>query len=135
VKPYKTVFHRAEQFVEKPHFEKALEYLNSGQYRWNSGMFLWSFVTITEGVIRLTGLDKESETSEEHDMSEEPGKRTFAEEIEVEGRQLVERVRDLIHEGNIRRIRIKDSKGRYLLEVPMTVGVWPAVCLPSRTVL
>ena len=40
----------AEQFVEKPHFDKALEYLNSGQYRWNAGMFVWSFVTITEGL-------------------------------------------------------------------------------------
>src|SRR5882762_1434122 len=50
VKKYKTTFYRAEQFVEKPHFDKALEYLNSGQYRWNAGMFIWSFVTITEGL-------------------------------------------------------------------------------------
>jgi mannose-1-phosphate guanylyltransferase len=50
VKGYKTVFHRAEQFVEKPHFDRALEYLNSGQYRWNAGMFIWGFVTITEGL-------------------------------------------------------------------------------------
>jgi mannose-1-phosphate guanylyltransferase len=50
VKRYKTVFSRAEQFVEKPHFDRALEYLNSGQYRWNAGMFVWSFVTITEGL-------------------------------------------------------------------------------------
>jgi mannose-1-phosphate guanylyltransferase len=50
VKRYKTVFHRAEKFVEKPYFEKALEYVNSGQYRWNAGMFIWSFVTITEGL-------------------------------------------------------------------------------------
>jgi len=50
VKPYKTLFHRAEQFVEKPYFEKALEYVNGGQYRWNAGMFVWSFVTITEGL-------------------------------------------------------------------------------------
>ena len=50
VKSYKTLFHRAEQFVEKPYFDKALEYLNSGQYRWNAGMFIWSFVTITEGL-------------------------------------------------------------------------------------
>lgn len=49
-KRYKTVFHRAEQFVEKPYFEKALEYVNSGQYRWNAGMFIWSFVTVTEGL-------------------------------------------------------------------------------------
>jgi mannose-1-phosphate guanylyltransferase len=50
VKAYKTVFHRAEQFVEKPNFDKALEYVNSGHYRWNAGMFVWSFVTITEGL-------------------------------------------------------------------------------------
>lgn len=49
-KPYKTTFFRAERFVEKPHFDKALEYLNSGHYRWNAGMFIWSFVTITEGL-------------------------------------------------------------------------------------
>jgi mannose-1-phosphate guanylyltransferase len=50
VKAYKTTFFRAERFVEKPNFERALEYVNSGQYRWNSGMFVWSFVTITEGL-------------------------------------------------------------------------------------
>ena len=50
VKAYKTDFHRAEHFVEKPHFDRALEYVNSGQYRWNAGMFVWSFVTITEGL-------------------------------------------------------------------------------------
>jgi len=49
-KPYKTNFFRAEQFVEKPNFDRALEYLNSGRYRWNAGMFIWSFVTITEGL-------------------------------------------------------------------------------------
>src|ERR1700734_1742338 len=50
VKKYKTTFFKAEQFVEKPNFEKALEYLNSGQYRWNAGMFVWSFVTVTNGL-------------------------------------------------------------------------------------
>jgi mannose-1-phosphate guanylyltransferase len=50
VKKYKTTFFRAEQFVEKPNFERALEYLNSGQYRWNAGMFVWSFVTVTNGL-------------------------------------------------------------------------------------
>jgi mannose-1-phosphate guanylyltransferase len=49
-KKTRTAFYRAERFVEKPHFDKALEYLNSGQYRWNAGMFIWSFVTITEGL-------------------------------------------------------------------------------------
>ena len=50
VKPYKTTFFKAEQFVEKPYFERAVEYVNSGNYRWNAGMFIWSFVTITQGL-------------------------------------------------------------------------------------
>jgi mannose-1-phosphate guanylyltransferase len=50
VKKYKTTFFKAEQFVEKPNFERAIEYMNSGQYRWNAGMFVWSFVTITNGL-------------------------------------------------------------------------------------
>jgi mannose-1-phosphate guanylyltransferase len=49
-KPYKTEFHRAEQFVEKPDHQQATEYLATGRYRWNAGMFIWSFVTITEGL-------------------------------------------------------------------------------------
>jgi mannose-1-phosphate guanylyltransferase len=49
-KPYKTTFFRAERFVEKPNFDRALEYVNSGQYRWNAGMFIWSFVTVTQGL-------------------------------------------------------------------------------------
>jgi mannose-1-phosphate guanylyltransferase len=49
-KPYKTTFFKAEQFVEKPNFERAQEYVNSGHYRWNAGMFVWSFVTITQGL-------------------------------------------------------------------------------------
>ena len=42
-KKTKTTFFKAERFVEKPDFHRALEYVNSGQYRWNAGMFVWSF--------------------------------------------------------------------------------------------
>jgi mannose-1-phosphate guanylyltransferase len=50
VKPYKTTFFKAERFVEKPNYDRALEYLNSGHYRWNAGMFIWSFITVTNGL-------------------------------------------------------------------------------------
>jgi hypothetical protein len=36
---------------------------------------------------------------------------------------LVKRVRELIREGNIRTLRIKDKNGKYLLEIPLTMGV------------
>ena len=49
-KPYRTTFFKAERFVEKPSVEKAVEYVSSGHYRWNAGMFIWSFVTVTEGL-------------------------------------------------------------------------------------
>src|SRR5664280_1874287 len=49
-KKFRTVFFKAEKFVEKPNFETALEYVNSGQYRWNAGMFVWSFITVTNGL-------------------------------------------------------------------------------------
>lgn len=50
VKAYKTGFHKAERFVEKPHLDLAVEYVNSGRFRWNAGMFIWSFVTVTQGL-------------------------------------------------------------------------------------
>jgi len=49
-KPYKTAFFKAERFVEKPDLAKAEEYVASGHYRWNAGMFIWSFVTVTQGL-------------------------------------------------------------------------------------
>ena len=49
-KKTKTVFFKAERFVEKPSYETALDYVNNGQYRWNAGMFVWSFITVTNGL-------------------------------------------------------------------------------------
>ncbi len=49
-KKTKTIFFKAERFVEKPNYETAQEYVNSGQYRWNAGMFVWSFITVTNGL-------------------------------------------------------------------------------------
>jgi hypothetical protein len=78
---------------------------------------------VTEGVLELTGDNDSHETEQEHNMSDENQSRTIVEEIELEGKYLVKRVKELIHEGNIRTLRIKDSKGKYLLEIPLTVGV------------
>jgi hypothetical protein len=50
-------------------------------------------------------------------------KRTWTEEIEVNARDMVERVKELIQEGNVRRLIIKKENGDLLLEVPLTTGV------------
>ena len=51
-KPYRTAFFQAGRFVEKPPRQKAEEYVKSGAWRWNAGMFVWSLATITEGLAR-----------------------------------------------------------------------------------
>ncbi len=50
------------------------------------------------------------------------GKKPFNEELEVAGNQLVERVKELIEEGNVRRLIIRNPEGRTLLEIPLTFG-------------
>lgn len=52
------------------------------------------------------------------------------EELRVTGEKLLQTVKELIHEGNIRRIIIKNDEGRVLIEVPMTLGVIVALAAP-----
>ena len=50
-------------------------------------------------------------------------KRTFTEEFEVAGSQLVEKVKALLEEGNVRQLIIKAQDGDVYLETPLTLGV------------
>jgi len=52
------------------------------------------------------------------------------EEISVSADNLIERVKELLHEGNITRIIVKNEKGTVLFEIPATVGVIGAVLVP-----
>ena len=58
-------------------------------------------------------------------MSNEPIKpeSTWTEEIVIAGNQLVERVKQLVAQGNVRRLIIRKSSGETLLEIPLTAGV------------
>jgi hypothetical protein len=65
-------------------------------------------------------------------MSEQPGgldrtteqdEHTFTEQIEIAASDLVERPKELIEEGNVRRLTIRNQGDEVLLEVPLTVGV------------
>jgi Domain of unknown function (DUF4342) len=53
------------------------------------------------------------------------------EEFHVNGEELIAKVKELIHEGNIRRIIIKDKEGKVLLEFPLTFGVVGLVLAPT----
>ena len=57
------------------------------------------------------------------------------EEYTVTADNLVDRVKELLHEGNVTRIIIKDMKGKELLEIPATIGVLGAVIVPWLAVL
>ncbi|MCC6617118.1 MAG: DUF4342 domain-containing protein [Anaerolineae bacterium] len=50
------------------------------------------------------------------------GKKTFTEQIEVTGSQLVDQFKEIIEQGNVRRVIIKTQDGKTLLEIPLTVG-------------
>ncbi len=52
------------------------------------------------------------------------------EEHKVSGEGLVARVKELIREGNVRRIIVKNDEGRSILEIPLTLGVVGAVLMP-----
>jgi uncharacterized membrane protein len=52
------------------------------------------------------------------------------EEFKVKGEELVTKIKSLIKEGNIRRITIKNSSGKSIIEIPLTLGVVGAVIAP-----
>ncbi len=51
-------------------------------------------------------------------------------EFKVKGEDLLKKVKDIIHEGNARRVIIKNDNGDSLLEIPVTLGIIGAVLLP-----
>jgi len=62
-------------------------------------------------------------------MTEEQEHKFSTEELRVSGSQLVDKVKELIHEGNIRRIVIKQD-GRSVMELPLTVAAVGVVLAP-----
>lgn len=56
---------------------------------------------------------------------------SHTEEFRVNGEELLAKIKQLIHEGNIRRIIIKDKDGKILIEFPLTIGVVGLVLAPT----
>lgn len=57
------------------------------------------------------------------------------EELRVSGDELVAKVKELVHEGNIRRISIRNEEGKTLIDIPLTVGVVGALVKPKLVAL
>ena len=58
---------------------------------------------------------------------------TSTERIDVKGEHLIGKVKELIHEGNVRRIVINDAEGKPVLDMPVTVGVIGLLVAPTLT--
>ncbi|MBE9479784.1 MAG: DUF4342 domain-containing protein [Chloroflexi bacterium] len=61
-------------------------------------------------------------------MSEE---KVWTEEFEVSGELLVDKIKELVHEGNVRRVIIKNEEGKTLIDVPLTLGVVGVLIAPQ----
>jgi hypothetical protein len=64
-----------------------------------------------------------SEQPRDVDHATEEDERTFTEQIEIAASDLVDRTKELIEEGNVRRIIIRNEEDEVLMEVPLTTGV------------
>ena len=56
---------------------------------------------------------------------------TKKEEFKINGEDLIKKVKELIHEGNVRRITIKDKDGKDLIVLPLTIGIVGALIAPA----
>lgn len=57
-------------------------------------------------------------------------KKTKVDSFEVNGEELLKKVKQIIHEGNVRKITIETKEGKTLLVIPLTLGVVGAVLVP-----
>jgi hypothetical protein len=71
----------------------------------------------------LKGTEKELSMSEDQQV--------HTEEFEVNSEEILSKIKELVHEGNIRRVVIKNEDGRSLIDVPLTVGVVGALLAPQ----
>jgi hypothetical protein len=55
---------------------------------------------------------------------------TFTEEIKITADKLLETIKDLLHEGNVRHIVVKNAQGHTVLEIPVTVGLVGLILAP-----
>ena len=55
---------------------------------------------------------------------------TRTEEFKLDGGKVLDKIKELIHEGNVRRITLKNEEGKILIEIPLTLGLVGAALLP-----
>jgi hypothetical protein len=61
--------------------------------------------------------------------------KTRTEEFQVQGEEIIAKVKELVRQGNIRRISIKSEDGKPIVDIPLTLGVVGALLLPQFAAL
>lgn len=61
---------------------------------------------------------------------EKKQEKSRTEEFRLTGGEILNKVKEVIHQGNARRIILKDEQGKTFLEIPLTVGVVGAIVAP-----
>ena len=61
--------------------------------------------------------------------------KTRTEEFNVDGEKIIAKIKELLHEGNIRKVIIKDKDGKTLMEIPVTFGVVGVLLAPQLAAL
>ena len=56
--------------------------------------------------------------------------KTWTEEFKLSGSEIINKIKEMIHAGNVRRIILKDEEGKTFLEIPLTIGLVGAVVAP-----
>jgi len=64
-------------------------------------------------------------------MKEIPMTQSRSEEFQFSGDMLLAKIKEIIREGNIRRIVIKNEDGRVLIDIPLTIGVVGTLLAPQ----
>ena len=62
-------------------------------------------------------------------------KTTRTEELKITGEELVATVKELVRQGNIRRITVRNREGKTLVEIPLTLGVVGTLLIPTLAAL
>ena len=73
--------------------------------------------------------------STQNDTTRTSGASSWAEEFTLRGNALSAKVKELLHEGNVRRITVRNDRGDVVMEIPVTAGVIAAVLAPVLAVI
>ena len=72
----------------------------------------------------------DEQTTPQADIPPQPEQTPRVDEFSMTGDQVLEFLKKMLHEGNIRRVVLRDESGKTLLEIPVTIGVVGAILLP-----